>query len=80
MQPNEIKAAVSAAIADAEVQVSIDGSHVQLIVVSPAFDGVSAVKKQQMVYAALQQAIADGAIHAVHMKTFTPVEWAQQQS
>lgn len=80
MQPEEIKAAISAAIAEADVQVTIDGSHVNLVVVSPAFEGVSAVKKQQMVYATLQQAIADGAIHAVHMKTFTPVEWAQHQA
>lgn len=80
MQPDEIKAAVSAAIPDAEVEVGIDGSHVKLVVISPAFEGVSPVKKQQMVYAALQQAIADGAIHAVHMKTYTPAEWAQHQA
>jgi acid stress-induced BolA-like protein IbaG/YrbA len=79
MQPDDIKAAVIAAVPDAEVQVGIDGSHVNLIVVSPAFEGISPVKKQQMVYAALQQAIADGAIHAVHMKTLTPAEWAQHQ-
>jgi acid stress-induced BolA-like protein IbaG/YrbA len=79
MQPDEIKAAISGAITDADVQVSIDGSHVKLIVVSPAFDGKSAVKKQQMVYGALEQAIADGVIHAVHMSTYTPTEWAQHQ-
>lgn len=79
MQPDEIKAAISTAIAGADVQVDIDGSHVKLVVVSPAFDGVSAVKKQQMVYAALQQAIADGVIHAVHMNTYTPAEWARHQ-
>lgn len=79
MQPDEIQMAVRAAIADSEVQVDIEGSHVKLVVVSPAFDGVSAVKKQQMVYSALQQAIADGVIHAVHMNTYTPSEWAQHQ-
>lgn len=80
MQPEEIKSAVRAAVSDAEVQVTLEGSHVHLVVISPAFEGVSPVKKQQMVYGALQQAIADGAIHAVHMNTFTPAEWSQRQS
>jgi acid stress-induced BolA-like protein IbaG/YrbA len=79
MQPHEIEAAVRAAIADADVQVQVEGSHVHLVVVSPAFEGVSPVKKQQMVYGALNQAIADGSIHAVHMNTYTPAEWAQHQ-
>jgi acid stress-induced BolA-like protein IbaG/YrbA len=78
MQENQIIAAVSAAIADAQVQVRFEGSHVHLRVISPAFNGLSAVKKQQLVYGALKDAIASGAIHAVHMQTLTPEEWAAQ--
>lgn len=78
MQENEVIAAVSAAVADAQVQVRFEGNHVHLRVISPAFTGLSPLKKQQLVYAALKDAIASGAIHAVHMQTLTPEQWAAQ--
>ncbi|HMU65977.1 MAG TPA: BolA/IbaG family iron-sulfur metabolism protein [Cellvibrionaceae bacterium] len=78
MQEHEVITAVSAAIADAQVQVRFEGNHVHLRVISPAFTGLSPVKKQQLVYGALKDAIASGAIHAVHMQTLTPEEWAAQ--
>lgn len=72
MQVEEIQAAVQAAIPGADVDVRIDGSHAHLTVTSSAFAGLTPVKKQQMVYSALEEAIASGAIHAVHIKTITP--------
>lgn len=79
MQPDQIKALIHANIPESEVQVGVDGSHINLVVVSDAFRGITPVKKQQMVYAALSEQIADGSIHAVHMKTLTPEQWQQQQ-
>ncbi len=79
MQPEQIQALLQAQIADSQVQVSIDGSHVNVVVVSPAFEGLTPVKKQQLVYAVLSEQIASGAIHAVHMKTYTPQQWAAAQ-
>lgn len=78
MQIEEVQAAIQAAISDSEVQAKFEGSHAHLLVISPAFAGASPVKRQQMVYAALADAIASGAIHAVHMKTLTPAEYQQQ--
>lgn len=75
----DIQNAVQQAIPEAEVNVRLEGNHAHLTVVSSAFGGLSPVKKQQLVYGALQDAIASGAIHAVHMNTFTPEEWAQKQ-
>lgn len=72
MQTEEIQKAIQAEIPDAQVQATMEGNHAHLEVVSSAFEGVSPVKRQQMVYAALQDAIASGAIHAVHMRTLTP--------
>lgn len=74
MQVEEIQKAVCDAIPEAEVDVRLEGSHAHLTVVSSAFEGLSPVKKQQMVYAALQGAIASGAIHAVHIRTLTPAQ------
>jgi len=58
-----------------EVRVNYDGSSAQIIVVAQSFEGMSRIKKQQQVYAALQAHIADGSIHAVTMETLTPSEW-----
>ncbi|UTA48825.1 BolA/IbaG family iron-sulfur metabolism protein [Simiduia sp. 21SJ11W-1] len=74
MQPQEIKALIEAAIAESQVEVSIAGSHVNLVVVSPAFEGMRPVQKQQLVYKALSEQIASGVIHAVNMQTLTPAE------
>jgi len=78
MSPDQIKFALETSIQNSEVHVSSDGSHVHVTVVSAVFEGLNAVKKQQLVYSALNDAIASGAIHAVHMKTYTPTEWAAQ--
>ena len=55
-----------------EVYVKADGSHYAVTAVGSCFADVSRVKQQQMVYAPLMQAIADGSIHALSIKTFTP--------
>lgn len=62
-----------------EVKVTADGSHYAVLAVGECFDGVSRVKQQQMVYAPLMAAIADGSIHAVSIKTFTPQQWRRDK-
>ena len=80
MQSEDIKALIEASIPDSQAQVGVQGDHINLVVISPAFAGLSIVKKQQLVYAALAGLFADGRVHAVdYMKTFTPEEWQQQQ-
>ena len=74
MQPSEIKALLEANIAGSQVEVSSDGSHVTIKVVSSVFEGMRPVQKQQLVYKVLADEIASGAIHAVHMQTLTPAE------
>lgn len=54
-----------------------DGRHFDAIVISPLFLGKNRVQKQQLVYAALEKQIADGSIHAISIKTFTPEEWRE---
>jgi acid stress-induced BolA-like protein IbaG/YrbA len=48
-----------------------------VVVVSPVFEALNTVKRQQLVYSHLQEAIASGAIHAVTMKTYTPDQFAK---
>ncbi|MEW5248097.1 BolA family protein [Microbulbifer sp. 2201CG32-9] len=74
MQADEIKALVEGHIPESHADVAFEGSHLVVTVVSSAFAGLSRVKKQQLVYAALGDKIADGTLHAVQMQTLTPEE------
>lgn len=53
---------------NAEIAAECEGSHLSLTIVSDVFEGLSPVKKQQLVYAVLNEKIASGEVHAVHMK------------
>ena len=70
-----IEQVLKEALSAEQVLVGGDGRHYEIIVVSAQFEGQRTVKKQQMVYAALNEKIADGTIHAVMMQTLTPAEW-----
>jgi acid stress-induced BolA-like protein IbaG/YrbA len=75
MQPEIIKNLIEAGLKDCTVMVDGDGRHFNAIVISPDFSGKNRIQKQQLVYAALGNSIADGSLHALSMKTFTPEEW-----
>ena len=55
-------------------------THFKVIVVSPLFEGVSAVKRHQLVYGALGEMMgkkpSQGGIHALAITSRTPTEWA----
>lgn len=57
-----------------EVNATGDGYHFQLTVISEAFTGLRTVQRQQKVYAAVNDWIANGELHALTMKTLTPAE------
>ena len=78
MQPEQVKQLLGEHLPECEIEVSGDGSHFDITVVGDVFEGLNAVKKQQLVYAALNPQIADGSIHAVNMKTYTRNEFQQQ--
>lgn len=80
MQAEQIKALIESQIPESQVQVGMNGSHIDLVVVSSAFAGLTPVKKQQLVLGTLAAQFADGSIHAVDfIKTFTPQEWQHHQ-
>jgi stress-induced morphogen len=56
-----------------------DGSatHFKVVVVSPRFEGLTQVKRHQLVYAALAAEMAEeGGIHALAITSRSPAEWA----
>ena len=63
---------LQASCPDAEISVSLDGSHVDITVVAAEFEGLRPVARQQRVYAPLATLIADGTLHAVNITAQTP--------
>ncbi len=76
---DDIKSRIEQGIDEAEVMVRLDGNKCLVAVMAPAFESVRSVKKQQMVYACLNDLIASGELHAVSMQTFSPAEWESQK-
>ena len=77
MKADDIKSILEQQLDKCDIKVDVDGSHVNIIVVGDIFEGKRTVQRQQLVYAALQEHIASGVIHAVNMKTYSPEEWKQ---
>ena len=75
VHPDQVKAAITLAMPDASVVVEDltgGGDHLQVTVVSSAFNGLTRVKQHQLVYGALRQELASEAIHALALQTSTP--------
>ena len=75
MDPEEVKQLIMAGLPECEVTVNGDGSHFDAVVVGDVFAGQSLVKKQQLVYATVNEQITSGKLHALSIKTYTPDEW-----
>ena len=74
MLTNEIRQRIEDSLEEAEVSFEGEGCALSLTVVSASFAGLSAVKRQQRVYSFLADLIADGSLHAVTLRLFTPEE------
>ncbi len=79
MNNQEIEALLKQALELDEVHVQSDGSHFNIIAVGTAFDGLRPVKRQQLVFGPLTDKIADGTLHAITIKAYTPAEWARDK-
>jgi BolA protein len=54
-------------------------SHFKVVLVSQSFEGQSAVKRHQSVYAVLAAELQSG-VHALALHTYLPVEWEKRQT
>ena len=80
MDAATVKALLQSHLKDCEILVQGEGSNYDITAIGEMFEGLRPVKKQQLVYAALSENIADGSIHAVNIRTYTPEEWRDVQS
>lgn len=75
MDPEQVKTLIQAGLPDCQVTVTGDGSHFDATVIGEVFEGLSLVKKQQLVYRTVNDRITSGELHALSIKTYTPAEW-----
>ena len=78
MDAASVKALLQNHLQECEFHVQGEGSHYDIAAIGEVFEGLRSVKKQQLVYGALKDHIADGSVHAVNIRTFTPAEWQEQ--
>ncbi|MBD1389899.1 BolA family transcriptional regulator [Neiella sp. HB171785] len=79
MNAAEVKELLEQAISLQECHVEAEGTHFKVIAVGDLFEGMSRVKAQQTIYQPLSDVIADGSVHAVTIKTFTPEKWQRER-
>lgn len=77
ISPQQVETMIKTKLPDAQVKVAGDGEHFEAIIVSSEFAGKSRVKQHQLVYGALNEAMASEAIHAIALKTYTPETWKE---
>jgi acid stress-induced BolA-like protein IbaG/YrbA len=75
--PDSIRDSIAGALDCEHLAVDGDGAHFAAIIVSPAFAGLSLVRRHQLVYAALGDRMREE-IHALSMQTLTPEQWADR--
>jgi acid stress-induced BolA-like protein IbaG/YrbA len=78
MDAQQLKQLIATALPCEHIEVDGDGRHWYATLVSTAFEGLTRIKRHQMVYATLGQRMQTDEVHALSMKTYTPSEWAQQ--
>lgn len=75
MDAEQVKQIIEQQLAGTQVIPSGEGCSFQVTVIGDLFVGLSPVKKQQLVYGCLTDQIADGSIHAIGIKAYTPDQW-----
>lgn len=76
MNPEEIERLLTGEFPDSDVTASGQDGKYQVRIISEAFAGQNAVKRQQSVYRVLNPHITSGAIHAISMQLLTSGEHA----
>ena len=80
METEAVAQLIRQGLSGAEVRVTGDGSHFDAVVISSAFEGQTPIKRQRLVMDTVRAQIASGELHALSIKTYTPGQWAAQDS
>ncbi|MEM9155422.1 MAG: BolA/IbaG family iron-sulfur metabolism protein [Cyanobacteria bacterium P01_F01_bin.33] len=78
MSPQTVRTLIETALPGAIVEVLDplrDGEHLQAVVVSERFAGLTMLQQHRLVYSGIQTHIDTGELHALQLQTYTPDQW-----
>jgi acid stress-induced BolA-like protein IbaG/YrbA len=78
MDPNSIQNLIESKMPDSSVTVTGDGRHFEARIISSIFEGMSLIQRQRYVNGIVGEHLRDGTIHALSIKTKTPLEWQHE--
>lgn len=78
MNNERVKELLKKAFEQGEVDVSGDGYHYKITLISDLFENLSKVKRTQKVYQVLSDQIQSGEVHALSIHAFTTQEWSEK--
>jgi monothiol glutaredoxin len=76
---SEVESLVKKHLPEAKVIVAGSGCDLEVTAISNQFEGLTLVKKQQLVLESLKEPLGNGRLHAVSVKTYTEEEWQALQ-
>lgn len=74
MEEQEILQRIATLYPEAAIEASGEGCNFELFVVTPDFDGMSLVKRQQSILSLFSEELRSGKLHAIAVKAKTPQE------
>lgn len=74
MTPEALKELITNNIDAQGIEVNGDGSKFEVEIISSAFEGLSTIKRHQLVYKITNPYISTGEIHALTIRAHTPAE------
>lgn len=83
MSPETVRSLIQTALPNANVEVLDplrDGEHLQAVVVSDRFAGMTMIQQHRLVYSSVQTHIDSGELHALQLQTYTPEQWSKRHS
>jgi stress-induced morphogen len=83
MTPTQLKARLETLSTGTTAEVNdLTGTldHYQAVIVSPAFEGKMMIEQHRMVYKLVQAEVDSGEVHALTLKTYTPLQYEKSNS
>ncbi len=80
MESSQIESRIEEHLPGASLEVSGADCDFSVTIISPDFEGLNAMKRQQMILSLFSDVIKTGELHALSIKAFTLDEWNNKSS
>ena len=80
MEANTVEKKILELVPEAELEIEGADCDFKVVIVSESFEGMSQMKRQQLVLSGFTDELASGALHALTVKAYTLSEWNNKPS